>query len=139
VPTINSAFTVAVKPALKTISSRLEVVNPVNVNVTEYVPVGNATMLKRPSPSVVTVRTLSINAGLAASTVTPGSTAPDVSLTRPAMPDAVDNWAHASAGISRDANQMTSGTHLNRIIDSFNPVSVNRRFRDENSMTSQCR
>jgi hypothetical protein len=36
-------------------------------------------------PSLVTVRTFSINAGLAASTVTPGSTLPDASLTMPAI------------------------------------------------------
>src|SRR5216684_615811 len=38
-----------------------------------------------PELSVITDRTLSINAGLEASTVTPGSTAPDVSLTTPPM------------------------------------------------------
>ena len=36
--------------------------------------------------AVTTVRVRSIKAGLEASTVTPGSTAPDVSLTIPAMP-----------------------------------------------------
>src|SRR5579864_4287692 len=49
-------------------------------------PVGNDTNLYWPSPSVTTVRTFSIRAGLAASTLTPGSTAPDVSLTTPAIP-----------------------------------------------------
>src|SRR5262245_49731028 len=43
-------------------------------------------MVKRPSPSVTTVRTRSMRAGLEASTVTPGRTAPDASLTTPAMP-----------------------------------------------------
>src|SRR3954453_12792501 len=38
-----------------------------------------------PCPSVTTERTFSISAGLDASTVTPGSTAPEESLTRPAM------------------------------------------------------
>jgi hypothetical protein len=38
-----------------------------------------------PEPSVVAVRTFSINAGLATSTITPGSTAPEVSFTSPAM------------------------------------------------------
>src|SRR5262245_43778871 len=38
-----------------------------------------------PVPSVTPVRTFSINAGLAASTVTPGSTAPETSLTTPLM------------------------------------------------------
>ena len=48
-----------------------------------------------PCASVVTVRTRSISAGLLASTVTPGITAPLVSLTTPAMPLA---WANAVAG-----------------------------------------
>jgi len=38
-----------------------------------------------PDPSLTTERTFSINAGLAASTVTPGSTPPDASLTTPAI------------------------------------------------------
>src|SRR5688572_26562548 len=42
-------------------------------------------MRYRPAPSVAVVRTFSISAGLAASTVTPGRTAPDESLTAPAM------------------------------------------------------
>ena len=42
-----------------------------------------------PALSVTTERVFSISAGLAASTVTPGNTAPDVSLTTPAM----DAWA----------------------------------------------
>src|SRR6476660_9629100 len=41
-------------------------------------------MRYRPLPSVTAVRTFSMSAGLAASTVTPGSTAPVVSLTSPA-------------------------------------------------------
>src|ERR1700730_6062819 len=50
-------------------------------------------MLNRPSPSVTTVRTRSMRAGLAASTVTPGITAFDVSRTTPEMPAAC--CAHA--------------------------------------------
>src|SRR4029434_9101247 len=38
-----------------------------------------------PVPSVTTVRVFSISAGLEASTVTPGSSAPEESLTTPAM------------------------------------------------------
>ena len=49
-----------------------------------------------PASSVVTTRTFSINAGLDASTVTPGSTAPDVSLTAPA----IDACARAAVGTS---------------------------------------
>ena len=38
-----------------------------------------------PPPSVTTVRTFSMSTGLLASTVTPGSTAPDVSFTVPVI------------------------------------------------------
>src|SRR5688572_33427893 len=53
-------------------------------------------MRKLPVPSVITDRTFSISAGLAASTVTPGSTAPDVSLTTPPM----EACAYAAPGTS---------------------------------------
>src|ERR1044071_5776392 len=52
-----------------------------------------------PLPSVVAVRTFSINTGLAASTVTPGSTAPEVSFTTPVM----EACAIAAAGTSTAA------------------------------------
>src|SRR5688500_7930137 len=57
-----------------------------------------------PLPSVTAVRTFSISAGLAASTVTPGSTAPDVSLTTPAMVPEVADCANAAfdRGAKRD-------------------------------------
>ena len=48
-------------------------------------------------PSVTAVRTFSISAGLDASTVTPGSSAPDVSFTSPA----IDACAHTAAGAAR--------------------------------------
>src|SRR5436190_16939404 len=48
-----------------------------------------------PFPSVTAERTFSMRTGLAASTVTPGSTAPDVSFTTPVM----DAWAYAAAGM----------------------------------------
>src|SRR5262245_59446122 len=47
-----------------------------------------------PAPSLTAVRIFSISAGLAASTVTPGSTAPDASLTAPA----IDACANARFG-----------------------------------------
>src|SRR4030095_8224336 len=47
-----------------------------------------------PEPSVTVVRIFSMSTGLAASTVTPGSTAPDVSFTTPVM----DAWANAAVG-----------------------------------------
>src|SRR5262245_17954589 len=63
-------------------------------------------MLYRPSLSVTTVRVFSIRAGLEASTVTPGSTAPDVSLTTPAMPLADACCAETAFG--RSSTPMTT-------------------------------
>src|SRR5262245_54854082 len=57
-------------------------------------------MLYRPSLSVTTLRVFSISAGLDASTVTPGNTAPDVSLTTPAIPLADACCAAATDGNS---------------------------------------
>ena len=62
-------------------------------------------MLKRPSLSLVAVRTFSISAGLAASTVTPGKTPPDVSLTTPAM--LLVCWADAAAAHSNQERTTT--------------------------------
>src|SRR6185369_17293345 len=84
-PTFMSALIVAVKVPVSSMSSRLTVLNPGSVKLREYVPGRSRSILYWPLPSVTTVRTFSMSAGLAASTVTPGSTAPDVSLTTPAM------------------------------------------------------
>src|SRR5207302_11207891 len=51
-----------------------------------------------PPPFVTPARTFSINAGLATSTVTPGSTAPDESVTTPVTDGRID-CACAHAGI----------------------------------------
>src|SRR5437867_7713783 len=59
-----------------------------------------------PVPSLTAVRTFSIRTGLDASTVTPGSTAPELSLTRPV----IDACAYADAGI------IASQTRTNRIL-----------------------
>src|SRR5437762_1303677 len=58
--------------------------NPSSVNVTEYVPGRRFVIWYWPVPSLVAVRDFSMSTGLAASTVTPGSTRPDASLTTPA-------------------------------------------------------
>src|SRR5262245_23654908 len=61
-------------------------------------------MRYRPALSVTVLRTFSINAGLAASTDTPGSTAPDESFTIPAMiacAQAVDCTASKHASIKQ--------------------------------------
>jgi len=85
-PTAMSAFTFAVNPVVNTMPSRRTVLNPGRPNVTVYVPGRSATMLYWPCESDTTVRTFSISAGLDASTVTPGRTAPEVSFTTPAIP-----------------------------------------------------
>src|SRR5207247_10715876 len=68
---------------------------------TEQVTGRKSTISYWPSRSVATVRTSSMSAALAASTVTPGSTAPVPSLTTPAMPAVVADCAHTSPGTSR--------------------------------------
>src|SRR6516164_1261341 len=97
-PTLSSTLTVAVNAADNSMPSRLSGLKPVNVNVTVYGPGTKSTILYWPCPSVTAVRTFSISAGLEASTVTPGKTAPDGSLTTPAM--LLVAWARADAGRS---------------------------------------
>ena len=97
-PTRMSALTVAVKPVESSIPSRLTVLNPGRVKVTTYTPGLRSTMLYSPWPSVTTVRTFSISAGLEASTVTPGRTRPVASRTTPAM--LLDCWAAAARATS---------------------------------------
>src|SRR6266581_3501603 len=55
----------------------------------------------RPSPSVTTLRVFSMRTGLAASTVTPGKTAPDESFTTPAMVLCADATAGSSVSSAR--------------------------------------
>ena len=90
--------------------SRFTVAKPASVNVTVYVPGRRSSIRYRPAPSVTVLRTFSISAGLAASTVTPGSTAPEASLTMPAM------VACAQAGMShrqtgRNEEHLSNCTH----------------------------
>src|SRR6476646_6744737 len=51
-----------------------------------------------PRSSVTALRTFSMRTGLDASTVTPGSTAPDVSVTTPAMVAELVPWLQAEDG-----------------------------------------
>ncbi len=83
--TRSSALTVATNVAVNWIPSRRTAVNPGSENVTAYVPGRRSTMRYWPVPSVTTVRLCSIRAGLVASTVTPGRTAPDESRTTPVI------------------------------------------------------
>ena len=84
-PTFMSALTGAVNPVVSSMPSRLMMLKPANVNVTVYRPGLRSTILYWPLSSVIAVRVRSIRAGLLASTATPGSTAPVVSFTTPAM------------------------------------------------------
>ena len=65
--------------------ARVMTLKPVSVNVTVYSPGRRSTILYWPFPSVMALLVLSIRAGLAASTVTPGSAPPVTSLTTPAI------------------------------------------------------
>ncbi len=84
-PTRSSALTGAVKFAGSSTPSRFTVENPGSVKVTVYVPGRRSRILYCPCESVTADRVCSISAGLATSTVTPGITAPVVSLTTPAI------------------------------------------------------
>src|SRR4029434_2376300 len=84
-PSFISASTVAENEPVSSMPSRLTVLKPGSENVTEYVPGRRSTIRYWPVASLMTERTFSISAGLAASTVTPGSTPPDASLTTPVI------------------------------------------------------
>src|SRR5665213_426549 len=84
-PTLRSALTVAANDPARAMPSRFSVLKPEREKVTVDTPPRNCSILNCPAPSVTTVRVFSIKAGLEASTVTPGMTAPDVSRTIPAI------------------------------------------------------
>src|SRR3954468_21628489 len=95
-PTLSSALIVATKVPASVMSSRRTVLKPGSEKVRLYVPPRSWLIRYWPSASVVAVRTRSIRSGLAASTVTPGSTPPDASLTTPVLVA----WARATEGAS---------------------------------------
>jgi hypothetical protein len=97
-PIANSISTVAVNPVLSMMPSRTTVLNPGSMYLTLYVPGSRATMRYCPSTLVVAERTRSMREGLWASTVTPGNTAPVVSLTVPPICCAV-------AGLEKSSRQ----------------------------------
>src|ERR1043166_3024719 len=82
---MRSTLTVATNVPVSSTPSRLTVLKPVNENGPEFGPGHRSTMRYWPVASVATDRTFSIRTGLAASTVTPGSTPPETSLTTPAI------------------------------------------------------
>ena len=116
-----SASTVAVNEPVSSMPSRRNVLNPDSENVTAYVPGRRFSMRYCPVPSVTAVRTFSISAGLVASTVTPGSTAPDASFTAPAM----TACANARPGLS--TNKATSATDFMVTRISTSPLDSRRR------------
>jgi hypothetical protein len=100
-PTLRSPFTVATKLPDSSMPSRFTVLKPASENVTEYVPGRRSTIRYWPVSSLTTERTFSMSTGLAASTVTPGSTPPEASLTTPVI--AACAWA--AAGRSKRTNR----------------------------------
>jgi hypothetical protein len=84
-PTRRSTLMFAVNDAVSSTPSRRTVLKPCSANVTVYDPGTRLMILYWPAASVTAVRTFSISDGLAASTVTPGSTAPVASFTTPAI------------------------------------------------------
>src|SRR4051812_25866613 len=107
-PTRISVFRLVVTKLVSSTPSRFVVLKPTSVNETEYVPGRRFSIRYWPALSVTAERVFSIRAGLAASTVTPGSTAPDVSLTTPAS----DACANSTRGMSRPiANRSATREH----------------------------
>src|SRR5262245_16049925 len=74
-------------------------------------------MVYRPGPSVTAERTFSINAGLEASTVTPGTTAPVLSRTWPEMLPAMFVWLNELRAEHRTdiPTRTNTGASLNRM------------------------
>src|SRR5665213_21797 len=110
-PTRMSALTLDVTNPESSTPSRFDVLKPDSVKVTEYTPGRRFSIRYCPDPSVTAARVFSISAGLAASTVTPGRTAPELSFTTPAM----DACAYTALG--------TSATSVNRTT-TFNKRTV---------------
>ncbi|MNC89461.1 hypothetical protein D3C83_54000 [compost metagenome] len=94
--------------------------------MTVYVPGLRSTIRYWPVLPVTTDRTRSINAGLVASTVTPGSTAPDVSRAIPVM------VACAHAAVGRSINTQLSQIACSRRILSSHSVFYRPVMRHEN-------
>ncbi len=109
-PTLRSAFTVAANDPASSTPSRFSVENPDSENVTAYTPPRSCSILYWPAPSVTAERTFSISAGLEASTVTPGRTAPEASRTTPAIDAEPCAAAPAAEPVSRtNAIRMRGG------------------------------
>src|SRR6187402_2643558 len=95
-PTFRSALIVAVKSDVSSTPSRTTVEKPGSSNLTVYVPGLSATIEYVPEPLVTVERVFSISTGLDTSTVTPGNTPPDASLT---VPEIALVCAEANTGV----------------------------------------
>src|SRR5262245_39265950 len=92
-PTLSSTSTLATKPTVRRMSSRRTVWKPDSEYTTVNVPIGSGVSRYSPRSSVTTVISGTCSAGLVVVTVTPGRTAPLVSLTWPMM--LAGAWAQA--------------------------------------------
>src|SRR5712691_10839177 len=85
-----------------------------------------------PVPSLTTDRTFSISTGLAASTVTPGRIAPDVSFATPV----IAACAYAAAGRSNSTNRATEDRRMSlNIALLLNLLNLRRDNRKDNAAT----
>src|SRR3989442_9631882 len=114
-PTRSWTSTFAANPVVNSIPSRTTVLKPVSVKVTLYVPGRSSAIWYRPAPSVKTVRTCSISAGLRASPVTPGRTLPVASVT---VPPVEDSALSAVGARTRAAMNMATTPYLSHIVTS---------------------
>src|SRR5690242_4239768 len=110
--------------------SRRTVLKPVSENDKVYVPARRSTMRYWPVASVTALRVFSISAGLDASTVTPGSTPPDVSRTVPARLCA-DAMLGTTARIAITTNDRTSTGRMSE--------NLQNGLVDKGSVISGCR
>jgi len=116
-PTFMSASILTTPLPASSTPSRFKVENPDRVNVMAYVPGSRLSMRYCPVASVVADLVFSISTGLEASTVTPGNTAPEASLTVPARA----TWAHAALGMLAIATKSISVLVIVRIGSSAPP------------------
>src|SRR5258708_23614774 len=131
-PTVISIGMVRVSVPVRTRPSRLMVAKPGNDTVIVYVPGRRSTMRYKPALSVTALRTFSMSTSLDASTVTPGRTAPDVSLTVPVIAP----WANTTVGAKIVHTNTTAIVTRARMSDPpTGLLGAKQKFRTSNSVT----
>src|ERR1043166_6970481 len=108
-PTFIWTSSLAANDAVRTMSLRRTVLNPDNVYVAEYVPIGSAVSRYSPSASVTAAMLPTCRAGLVAVTVTPGRTPPLSSVTMPTM---LASWAYARVDPSNRSAKLSTRKRL---------------------------